>query len=211
MKQNQKGFSVVEILIVIVVIGLIGTVGWLVYDRQKSPKQSETTQQSTNTQSDTKTTDSSKGTEQTQQKYLEIKEWSVKLPVSSDVGSLSYTVKTNTASIRSTELDKLSGTGCTSNSINVVRGKATEIVLNEIGEGGSTFLEAYNSTTVDNANLNTRSIKAKVGDYYYVVPGYAGASCIDIPYEKPEGKVKQEAETKAMLDIVKSLNQMVLL
>ena len=36
MKANQKGFSVVEIFIVIVVVGLIGTVGWLVYDRQKS-------------------------------------------------------------------------------------------------------------------------------------------------------------------------------
>jgi prepilin-type N-terminal cleavage/methylation domain-containing protein len=36
MKANQKGFSVVEILIVIVVVGLLGTVGWLVYDRQKN-------------------------------------------------------------------------------------------------------------------------------------------------------------------------------
>lgn len=36
MKNNQKGFSVVEIFIVIVVIGLIGAVGWLVYSRQKS-------------------------------------------------------------------------------------------------------------------------------------------------------------------------------
>ena len=36
MKNNQKGFSVVEILIVIVVVGLLGAVGWLVYDRQKS-------------------------------------------------------------------------------------------------------------------------------------------------------------------------------
>lgn len=46
MKQNQKGFSVIEILIVIVVVGLIGTVGWLVYDRQKSKnsEQPKTTQ-----------------------------------------------------------------------------------------------------------------------------------------------------------------------
>lgn len=44
MKANQKGFSVVEILIVIVVVGLLGAVGWLVYDRQKSPKQSATSQ-----------------------------------------------------------------------------------------------------------------------------------------------------------------------
>lgn len=36
MKANQKGFSVVEILIVIVVVGLLGAVGWLVYDRQHS-------------------------------------------------------------------------------------------------------------------------------------------------------------------------------
>lgn len=41
MKADQKGFSVVEILIVIVVVGLLGAVGWLVYDRQKN-KTSET-------------------------------------------------------------------------------------------------------------------------------------------------------------------------
>lgn len=36
MKSNQKGFSVVEITIVIVVVGLLGAIGWLVYDRQSS-------------------------------------------------------------------------------------------------------------------------------------------------------------------------------
>lgn len=41
MKFNQKGFSAVEILVVIVVIGLLGAVGWLVYDRQNN-KSSET-------------------------------------------------------------------------------------------------------------------------------------------------------------------------
>lgn len=46
MKTNQKGFSVLEILIVVVVVGLLGAVGWLVYDRQKS----KTSNQETNTQ-----------------------------------------------------------------------------------------------------------------------------------------------------------------
>jgi Prokaryotic N-terminal methylation motif len=36
MKNNQKGFSIFEILIVIVILFLIGAVSWLVYDRQKS-------------------------------------------------------------------------------------------------------------------------------------------------------------------------------
>lgn len=44
MKANQKGFSVVEILIVVVVIGLLGGVGWLVYDRQKNNNKQAKTQ-----------------------------------------------------------------------------------------------------------------------------------------------------------------------
>lgn len=48
MKTNQKGFSVVEVLIIVVVVGLVGTVGWLVYDRQKSNK-TDTRSPTTNT------------------------------------------------------------------------------------------------------------------------------------------------------------------
>ena len=47
MKINQKGFSVVEILIVIVVVGLLGAVGWLVYDRQKDKPSDNTAATST--------------------------------------------------------------------------------------------------------------------------------------------------------------------
>ena len=36
MKNNQKGFSVVEILVVIVVVALLGFVGWRVYDNQQN-------------------------------------------------------------------------------------------------------------------------------------------------------------------------------
>jgi prepilin-type N-terminal cleavage/methylation domain-containing protein len=38
MKNNQKGFSAVEVLIVILIVGLIGAVGWFVYDRQNTDK-----------------------------------------------------------------------------------------------------------------------------------------------------------------------------
>lgn len=46
MKTNENGFSAIEILIVLVIVGLIGAVGWLVYDRQKNP---EKTASDTNT------------------------------------------------------------------------------------------------------------------------------------------------------------------
>ncbi len=35
-KLNQKGFGVVEGLLIVVVVALVGVVGWLVYDRQKT-------------------------------------------------------------------------------------------------------------------------------------------------------------------------------
>ena len=41
MKTNQKGFSIVEILVIMVVVGFLGAVGWLVYERQKNKTSSQ--------------------------------------------------------------------------------------------------------------------------------------------------------------------------
>jgi prepilin-type N-terminal cleavage/methylation domain-containing protein len=66
MKANQKGFSVVEVLIVIVVVGLLGAVGWFIYDRQK-----DKTSDSTATTSTTKTST----TPQTNETVDPYKDW----------------------------------------------------------------------------------------------------------------------------------------
>ena len=55
MKTNQKGFSVVEILIVVVVVGLLGVVGWLIYERQQDSA-SKTSNAQTDTQQKEATT-----------------------------------------------------------------------------------------------------------------------------------------------------------
>jgi prepilin-type N-terminal cleavage/methylation domain-containing protein len=56
MKNNQKGFSVVEILIVIVIVGLIGVAGWFVYNRQND-KQAPATQITRHVQNQEQTED----------------------------------------------------------------------------------------------------------------------------------------------------------
>lgn len=61
MKANQKGFSFVEILVVIVVIGLLGAVGWIVLDRQKT-KNDPTKTQTTESQKENTTPQSSQST-----------------------------------------------------------------------------------------------------------------------------------------------------
>lgn len=60
MSKDQKGFSVIEILIVVVILGLIGAAAWLVYDRQKNSASSDSgqsTQQSQTAQQETTKSD----------------------------------------------------------------------------------------------------------------------------------------------------------
>lgn len=41
MKKDQSGFSVVEVLVILVIVSLVGAVGWLVYNRQKTTQQAQ--------------------------------------------------------------------------------------------------------------------------------------------------------------------------
>jgi prepilin-type N-terminal cleavage/methylation domain-containing protein len=63
MKTNQKGFSVVEVLLVVAVVGLLGGVGWLVYDRQQS--KNDTTQSTASQTSQTDKQQTTNGQETT--------------------------------------------------------------------------------------------------------------------------------------------------
>lgn len=63
-KLGQKGFGAVEILIVIVVVGLLGAVGWLVYSRQNTKQDANKPTQTSESKPDT-ITDEAKNTETT--------------------------------------------------------------------------------------------------------------------------------------------------
>lgn len=81
-KSKQSGFSVVEALIVIVVIGLFAVGSWAVYQRTK--------------QSATKTDAASNPNQSTQQTpapavaYLTITEWGIKVPLSDAIKDATY-------------------------------------------------------------------------------------------------------------------------
>lgn len=76
-KYNQSGFGAIELVIIILVIGILGGVGWIVYAHHKS---------STATVSQNKTTTS---TDVAKKNKLYISEWGVSLPYSGDI-TLTY-------------------------------------------------------------------------------------------------------------------------
>ncbi|HUD81259.1 MAG TPA: hypothetical protein VMR08_01355 [Patescibacteria group bacterium] len=93
--KSEKGFSAVEIVLVIAVVVLIGVVGWLVYkDHHKTTTALVTTTSSTKPATSTSTKTTTTPTT-TNVNYLTIKQWGVKLTLTSPIDNATYTLVTN--------------------------------------------------------------------------------------------------------------------
>ncbi len=77
MNKNQKGFSAVEGLLILVIIGIIGVVGWYVVNSKD--KTNKTYDNSTQSQAEPP-----KVTE----KHLEVKSWNIHIPVTGKLSDL---------------------------------------------------------------------------------------------------------------------------
>lgn len=85
--KSQNGFSHIEALLISVIIGVIGSVGWYVIG-QKNKDRAKSTIQTTNKKSE------SNNNSQNQQ-YLVIKEWNVKFKIDSSLGKITYAPYSN--------------------------------------------------------------------------------------------------------------------
>ena len=114
-KNKQAGFSPIVVLLIAVILGLIGFAGWFVYQNNKTTTKSGSTSGtggsydscveesgSVSLQSypETCVTKGGKHYTNTSQKadtlkYLTIKEWGVKLPLTADIADATYTVQTD--------------------------------------------------------------------------------------------------------------------
>lgn len=88
MKKNEKGFSAVEVLLVLVVIGLLGGAGWYVWQSKNKNDQSTTS----TSQADSKRENNKEAPkdEVATAKYLTIKEWGVRLKLSDNIANATY-------------------------------------------------------------------------------------------------------------------------
>lgn len=99
-KNYQKGFGIIPVLLVLILVSLVGLTGYYVYNTQQPKKTNDSAvsadtakQDSSNSAATQATTTAAAQTETKPadtQKYLVIKEWGVKIPLSSGIEDLTY-------------------------------------------------------------------------------------------------------------------------
>lgn len=169
MRNKQKGFGLVPVLMVLILVSVIGFAGYYVWNNQYKKK--ETTQQpetqkpiNTNSVKPTETTKPS--TSADNQNYLVIKEWGVKIPLTSDIEDAGYTINPN-------------GPAETEQSVWIYKKAYVDI--------SSSCDKLYNITRFSNpsakidwyGDISTlgeryKNISYKIGNYYYAPVGPQG-------------------------------------
>src|SRR6266699_2108874 len=99
-REHQSGFSIVEAVIVVIAIGVIGTVGWFIYQHNKT-KPTDAASNGQPTQQTTTTTAPTGA-------ILDIKEWGVHMTLDSTTASLYYNIKTNLPNVAYLSLKTIS-------------------------------------------------------------------------------------------------------
>lgn len=156
MNVHQKGFSVVEILVVIVIVGLLGAVGWLVYDRQNSKtKNSDEVVYTSRQKQEVAKTDDVK-----QSNFFEIEELGVKFELPNKLAGLYYTMG-NDNKTAYFSLDELKGTDCAADQISQVA------------------LTRYTDADFENDPVVSKGNARKIGNYYYYSLGGQSACSAD--------------------------------
>lgn len=88
MKKNQYGFAALEVVVTVVVLAVLGAVGWYVYQKNNSDDTKTDASQNTGSEDSkkegSKNPDNSKNSDGTPKTYLLITDWGVRAPYDSD-------------------------------------------------------------------------------------------------------------------------------
>jgi hypothetical protein len=205
MHRREQGFSVVETVLVLVVLGLLGFTGWFVWHSKqaadKSLNSANKTSQGKVQASAVKdfeackkaagsmmqetypevcvTKDGKRFTDPSQSlNYLVIKEWKVKIPLGANIIDAYYYISPDLPSAAYLSLGSLKNTDCRASSTSLAG--ISRIVSTEINEStGRTVISEHPDAV-------------KVGDYYYFA-GYPQAGCDTSPASIP-GDVSLRSE-----------------
>lgn len=187
MVKNQRGFTALEAILIIVIVAVVGFAGWYVYkanDKKKDDNKTTTSQQQTNN-----TDGGNQEPAKNNTKTISLKEWGVQAEYMSDQ-TLVYKINEGIGSayFSSTELKAQGGAGCSE----------------ENGGGGLIQrLKPTDGTDADGQGptaeeaAKTSSDFKKVGNYYYRFI-HSQAACGDTTEKTAQAQ-------QVVNDLVKSL------
>ena len=200
MKTNQEGFSAVEAILIILIVGIISFAGWFVWNSQKQTSKTidESNKSSSAATSTKKTTVSnataSSSTVQGTVNYVDVKDWGVKIPLSEGIKSISFKYDTSRTFFPGDVIVITSITDSSGKefkpfvSNGVINEQNVDAICTTYGLGRSTNSSEINATTglpYDQAS--------HVGNYYYYNAHPSGGSC-----GQSDAATKATDATKAM-------------
>lgn len=159
MKTNQKGFSTVETVLVVIIAALIGAVGFMVYKNQNKSTNTVTVKPKT-TQSGTKPAMDSTSTV----KYLKISEEGIKFKLTSNISDAYYYKSSNGYIYLSVhKLDSTKGAeGCVAHDVNGIGQGLVALNVGYVGgDTGSPAGGTWTQADLDKTNL------VNIGTKYY--------------------------------------------
>ena len=193
MKTSQKGFAVLESLLILVIIGIIGGTGW--YTWHTKNQTDKILSEASNTAQTTKTV---KSTLTQAQQYLTVKEWGVRAPYDGSL-TLQYQVVSQagqTWAYFSSDQLAASDPGCS-----VENGAAG--LINRYAAGSKLYLEdgSQSDQTIEQAIASGAiTTYSHVGDYYYF-PVSSQSACGS---SQASNDLQSQTHT-VVVDIAKSL------
>jgi len=172
-QEGQSGFSIIEVSLIVLIIAALAATGFIVYQRHKLSNAKNST-----TESQTQATTQQQGstTKQTQQaatKYLTVKEWGIRLPLSSAINDAYYVVSVSNKGDDGKPnkvflgLPSLDSTGCIAAGSNTGQNTAIAAIFKVLPTdtdvvSGKAFDQLYPGVTIGNyfyayQSLNTSS------------------------------------------------------
>jgi len=112
---KQSGFSVIEVLLIVLVVAVLAATGIVVYQRHRPGNAATGSTQTTTQPMSTATTQPA----QTATQYLTINEWGIKLPLSRAISDANYVVATNSTDTMWLGLTSLDSTSCAASHANI--------------------------------------------------------------------------------------------
>lgn len=147
MSQKQFGFAAIETTLILVVLAIVGFTGYYVWhSQQQTSKALDVANDTAQSAAPKKTANSTLA-----QKYLIIKEWGIKIPLSSDLRGAYYTYNSESKAVYLSN-DSYKGTDCAADDVSL--GAISRFTAADKDDEGNTLL-AYSPDAV------------KIGDYYY--------------------------------------------